>query len=314
MRIKKVNFKIIFFLLIINFLFNSQSISLENKIIFKVNNEIITSLDLENEINYLTALNPNIKKLNENEIIKLSEKSIINEKIKKIEILRTFQNAKIPLDLLEDLLKNIYLNIGIENLKDFKKYLEIKQIDYKVVLSKIETEALWNELIISKFSKKIKIDEVKLREKIKENINTVSKSYLMSEIFFEVKQNENLENKYKEISKSIENEGFDNAALKHSISETSKIGGKLNWIDENSLNDKIKKIVDLKKINEFTDPITVPGGFLVLKINDIKTVKKKRNIDDELKKLIRASQNYQLNQFSKIYFNKVREDIEINEI
>ena len=314
MRIKKINYKIIFYFLIINFFFNSVSISLENKIIYKVDNEIITTLDLENEIKYLTALNPNIKKLNKNEIIKLSEKSIVNEKIKKIEILRAFQNPNIPKNILENLLKNIYLNIDIKNLKDFKKYLEVNQIDYETVLSKIETEALWNKLIFSKFSKKIKIDEVKLREKIKKNISTTIKSYLMSEIFFEIKKNENLKSKYNEISKSIIKEGFDNAALKYSISETSKIGGKLNWIDENSLNDQIKKIISLKKTNEFTNPITVPGGFLILKINDIKTIKKNRNIEDELKKMIIASKNYQLNQFSKIYFNKVKEDIEINEI
>lgn len=314
MRIKKINYKIIFYFLIINFFFNSVSISLENKIIYKVDNEIITTLDLENEIKYLTALNPNIKKLNKNEIIKLSEKSIVNEKIKKIEILRAFQNPNIPKNILENLLKNIYLNIDIKNLKDFKKYLEVNQIDYETVLSKIETEALWNQLIFSKFSKKIKIDEVKLREKIKKNISTTIKSYLMSEIFFEIKKNENLKSKYNEISKSIIKEGFDNAALKYSISETSKIGGKLNWIDENSLNDQIKKIISLKKTNEFTNPITVPGGFLILKINDIKTIKKNRNIEDELKKMIIASKNYQLNQFSKIYFNKVKEDIEINEI
>ncbi len=313
MKIKRHYNKLIFLLLII-FIFQVKSFGLENKIILKVNNEIITTLDLENEINYLSALNPNIKKLSDVEIIKLSKKSILNEKIKKIEISKNFQNPKLPIDFLEELLKNIYSKIGIEKLENFKKYLEINKIDYKEVLSKIETEALWNELIFAKFSNKIKIDETKLRKKIKENLNVTSKSYLMSEIFFEVKKNEKLNDKYQEIAKSITKEGFDNAALKHSISETSKIGGKLNWIEENSINDQIKKIITLKKINEFTEPITVPGGFLVLQINDIKIIKSKKDINEELKKLIRASRNYQLNQFSKIYFNRVKEDLNINEI
>ena len=90
----------------------------------------------------------------------------------------------------------------------------------------------------------------------------------MSEIFFGVKKNEKLEEKYKEITQSILKEGFDNAALKYSTSETSKIGGKLNWIDENSLNDQIKKIINLKKINEFTKPIMY--RWFYLQINDIK--------------------------------------------
>ena len=136
----------------------------------------------------------------------------------------------------------------------------------------------------------------------------------MSEIFFEVRANEKVSKKYNQIVKSIVEEGFNNAALKYSISETSRMGGKLDWIDETSLNEKIRKIVNTHNINEFTNPITLPGGFLILKINDMKITKSEKNIEQELKKLIRATKNSQLNQFSKIYFNKIKEDMEINEI
>ena len=136
----------------------------------------------------------------------------------------------------------------------------------------------------------------------------------MSEIFFEVKIDETVENKYQRIIKLIKELGFENAALKYSVSETSKLGGKLDWINENSLNKKIKDLLNTKKINEFTKPITVPGGFLILKINDIKITKSEKNLDKELQKLIQASKNNQLNQFSKLYFNKVKENVEINEI
>ena len=135
----------------------------------------------------------------------------------------------------------------------------------------------------------------------------------MSEIFFELKKKEKVEKKYQEIKKFILEEGFENAALKYSISETSKIGGKLNWINENSLNVKIKKKLHLKQINQFTKPITVPGGFLILKINNIKETKSKKNIQKELKKLIRETKNNQLNQFSIMHFNRVKVDMEINE-
>ena len=116
MKIKKKNYiKFLFFISVL-LLFQTKSFSLENKIILKVNNEIITTLDLENEINYLTALNPNIKKLNDNEIIQLSKRSILNEKIKKIEILKNFQNASLPEKFLEELLKNIYNNYSYTHL------------------------------------------------------------------------------------------------------------------------------------------------------------------------------------------------------
>ena len=136
----------------------------------------------------------------------------------------------------------------------------------------------------------------------------------MSEIFFELSENEKLDEKYTEISDAINKIGFNNAALKYSISETASIGGKLDWINENSLNDKIKNIINLKNNNEFTEPITVPGGFLILQVNEIKKIKSSKNIDEELKKLIRSSKNLQLNQYSKIYFNKIKENLNINEI
>ena len=304
-----------FVYIIISILFYiTNSFALENKIIFKINNEIITSFDLENEINYLSALNPNIKKVDISEKIQFSKKSLVQEKIKRIEIQKNFDNPNIPDQYLENLLKSIYTKIGIKNLDDFKKYLNSNNVNYNLVLSKIETEALWNELIYLKFYKKIKINENKLLNSVKEKSNNISKSYLMSEILFEITQNEKLEQKYKEISETISKQGFENAALKYSISETAKIGGELNWINENSLNDKIKQSLNKLKKNQFTRPIIIPGGFLILKINDIKEVKLEKNFQKELEKLISETKNNQLNRFSIMYFNRIKEDIEINEI
>ena len=314
MKDKKFYFIKFFFVLLLLLINQVKSFSLENKIIFKINNEIITSYDLENEINYLSALNPNFKKINQQEKIIFSKKSVVQEKIKKIEILKNFDNPKLPDEYLDSLMVNIYTKLGIKNLINFKTYLKSNNINYNFVLSKIETEALWNELIFLKFSNKVKINENQLLKKIVENQNNISKSYLMSEILFEVNENENVQEKYKQISKVILNDGFENAALKYSISETAKSGGELNWINENSLNNKIKKELKKKEKNQFTNPITLPGGFLILKINDIKETKIEKNTEKELKKLITDSKNSQLNQFSIMYFNKVKEDIEINEI
>jgi len=314
MKDKKLFFIKYFFILLLLLIYQVKSFSIENKIIFKINNEIITSYDLENEINYLSALNPNFKKINQNEKIRFSKKSIVQEKIKKIEILKNFKNPKLSDEYLEKLLENIYTKLEIKNLIDFKSYLKSNNINYNFALSKIETEALWNELIFLKYSEKVKIDKNQLLKKIKENPNNISKSYLMSEILFEIKENENIQKKYQQISEFILNNGFEDAALKFSISETAKSGGELNWINENSLNNKIKKLLSVKQKNEFTKPITLPGGFLILKINDIKETKIEKNIDQELNKLIAETKNNQLNQFSIMYFNRVKEDLEINEI
>ncbi len=310
----KEQIKILVYLFIIIVFFSNYVKSIENKILYRVNNQIITSLDVDNEMQYLLALNPNLKNLNKNDIVQISQNSILKEKIKKLEIDKLIEEQDLPIKYLEQLLKNIYSKIGISNINEFKNYLNSKNIPYQSVLDKITIEALWNEIIVSKYSSKIKINKNDLRKEVEKNKNKISKFYLMSEIFFEIKKNEDLNKKYNEIKNTINNDGFNNAALKYSISQTSNIGGKLNWINENSINEKIKTKLNLLKINEFTDPIRVAGGFLILQINDLKTTKTEINTEEELKKLIRSIRNDQLNQFSKIYFNKVKKNTNIDEI
>jgi len=305
--------KILVSLSFIFLIFITSSKSTENKILIKIENQIITSLDVNNEYKYLVALNPNIKNSKKEDIIKLSKRSVLQEKIKKIEIEKNFNNPKIPQKFLEQILQNVYSRIGITNLDDFKQYLIGKNIDFESVKNKLEIEALWNELILIKFSKKIKIDKKKIRKRIKNN-NKFLKSYLLSEISFEISNLKELDKKFQEISEVINDKGFDFAALKYSVSPTSNLGGKLDWINENSLNKNIKKEINNLKINEFTKPINVPGGFLILQINDIKNIEIKIDIDEEFKKLENYEKNNQLNQYSKIYFNKVKKDLEINEL
>ena len=301
------------FLLLILLILNSSVNSLENKIILKIENEIITSLDVINEYKYLVALNPTFKNSKKDDIIELSKKSILQEKIKKIEIDKNFNNPKIPQKFLDQILQNIYSKIGFNNLDEFKRYLTSNNTDLDTVKNKLEIEALWNELILIKFSSKVKINEKELRNRIKKNQNFI-KSYLLSEISFEVSNLKELDNKFQEISKVIINKGFDFAALKYSVSSTSNLGGKLDWINENSLNKNITSAIKNLKINDFTKPINVPGGFLLLQINDIKNTKIEIDVEKEFKKLENYEKNNQLNKYSKIYFNKVKKDLEISEL
>jgi len=291
----------------------AYSFDIENKILIKIENQIITSLDINNESKYLVALNPSIKNTSDEEIIKLAKRSIMQEKIKKIEIEKNFNNLEIPEKFLGQILQRVYSRIGLSSLDDFKKYLINNNIDFENVRKKLEIEALWNELILIKFSSKVKINEKELKERI-ENNNEFLKSYLLSEIFFEVANLNELNNKYQEISKTINDKGFDFAALKFSESETSNLGGKLDWINENSLNKNIRAILNNLKINDFTKPIKVPSGFLILQINDMKNTKIEINFEKEFKKLENYEKNNQLNQYSKIYFNKVKKDLEISEL
>ena len=308
------NLKLIGIIFCLLFFFISKALSLENKILFKINNDIITSIDVEEEYRYLIALNNNLKKLSQNEIIEISKKSIVKEKIKIIEINKNFKDPKIPDEILQQILKNFYTRLNINNLDDFKKYLTFNNVKYQDVKKKIEIETLWNELIKAKFSSKIQINENEIRKNIIKNQKKFSKSYLLSEIFFEISNSSQLNNTYEEIKKIIQAKGFENAAASLSISNTANQGGKIGWIDEDSLNENLKKILSELKVNEITEPLTMPGGFMILKVDEIKRKEKKQNIENELKRIINFKKNDQLSQFSKIYFNKVKKNIKIHEI
>ena len=305
--LKKILFIIIFFLLNLSF----ESNAIESKILIKVENEIITNIDLENEYKYLLALNKNLKEIDIERMDKFSKNSIIKEKIKKIEILKNIEKIDLQDDYIEKILKNVYQKLGLKNINEFKTYLEKEKIDYEFVKNKIAIEAIWNELIYQKFSSKVKIDQKKLREKIlkQKEIN----SYNLSEILFEVNNTINMKSKFDEINNIIKKESFENAAILFSISDTSSNGGKLGWIRQDSLNNKIERKISNLSVGEITEPIVIPQGFIILKLNKVKKVKLEFDTNVELKKLIKIKTNEQLNQFSRMYFNKVKKDIEINE-
>ena len=306
---KKKLISIIFVFLI----FNNTSLSLENKILAKVDQEIVTSIDVDNEAKYLILLNPNIKNLSKKEIFDISKNSIIREKVKYIEINKNFKNLNVPDKYIEPILKNIYQKIGIDNLEIFQRYLKENGIDYEYVKDKIEIETLWNELIFVKFSSKILINKEEIKKRLISEVKQYSKSYMVSEIFFEASGSDQVENIYKKIVKTIENDGFDNAVLSYSSSNTANSGGQLGWIGEEALNENLRNILNEMNEGEYTKPITVPAGFLVLKIDKIKKEKINQNIEKKIDKIINVKKNDQLNQFSKIHFNKVKKDININE-
>lgn len=294
------------------FLINSNA--LENKIILKIENQIITSIDIVNERNYLQALNPNIKNLAEERLNLISKNSLIREKIKEQEILKYTENIVLDEKFLDSLIKQRYSRLGLKNKKEFLKYLKNYNINIKTIEKKISIEALWNELIYQKFSNNIKIDEEKLIKEIKLKLSKDEKNLLLSEIVFKVNNKNDLNKKFEDIKKDINIENFESAALIHSISDSSGLGGKLGWIKLSSLNKLIiNELKNLKK-GDITKPIFTPNGYLILKIDDIKYLKKDFDEKKELNELIKIKTNEQLNQHSIIYFNKIKKNTNINEL
>ena len=306
--------KLVFLIISIISFFPVNVFSTENKILLKIDNEIITSVDVLNEINFINTVNKNTDKISKEELYKISLNSLIKEKIKKIEILRNYESVEVEQTFMKELIASSYQKLGFKDLESFKIHLDNNNISFENFKNKIAIDSLWNEIIFFKFQKKIKIDKDNLRKQIIKKKDKEIKSYLLSEIVFNIDEKLSLENKYNQIKEDILKKGFDNTALIHSISNTSNSGGDLGWINENSLNSKLQKTISKLNIGEITEPIIIQGGFLILKLNDTKKIKNKINVEEELKKLVAKETNQQLNQFSNIYFSKVKKEIKINEI
>ena len=304
--------KIIFSILIYFLFFLNLTLAIENKILVKVNNEIITTVDLLNEIKYLNSINKNFKEFKKEEIYMISKKSLLREKIKEIELLKYFKEIKIKDEFFNNLINDHIKRLQFNSLAEFKNHLKNNEVKFEVIKKKITIEILWNRLIFNKFSKNVKIDREQIRNKL--NSSNIKKELLLSEILFTVENNENLIDKYKLIVKSINEKNFDNAASIYSISDTSQNGGKLGWIPMSALNEKIKNEILNINVGDYSEAIVIPGGFLIIKINDARELENKIDIKKEIDSVANRKTNQQLNQFSVIYFNKIKKNITISEL
>ena len=306
-------FKLILIFQFLFIFFFNENLKANIVIKIKVNNEIITNIDIEKEAEYLKILNPNLNQLKNDKVIELAKTSLVNEIIKKKEILNYIDINK-KNKFVDDYLKNLYSKLNYNSEDEFKIELNSKN-NYSIieVKEKIKLELLWNELIYNKYNQQIKIDRENLKKKIDNIKDENQKEYLLSEIIFKKKKNESLENLVNQIKLSINDIGFNNTANIYSISESSKFGGKLGWVNENSLSNKIFEKLKAIKEGEYTDTIQIGNNYLLLKIDQIKINKIKINKQQELQKLIQFETNKQLNQFSRIYFNKSKINYSINE-
>ena len=301
------------FLIIILFCIISNNIFAQDKIFIAltINNVPITNLDILEEANYLSALNPAVRKINKKEVLSIAKNSLVKEKVKEQELIKYF-NLNEENKYVDNILKQIYSSLNIQSKEEFKNYLSKFDIKLENLIYKINIEARWNELIHNYYSNKFDIDYEKLKNKLKKQKNEMVEIYLLSEILFNIENKSELENVYNKIKSNIDNNSFESAAKIYSLSNTAKSGGKVGWINKNNLSSSIIKELESLKINQISKPIAIPGGYLILRINDKKKEKtKEKNFEDELNKLIIVERDNKLNQFSIIHFSKIKKNTEI---
>jgi len=310
-----INKKILIIIVILIINLNFKSHTSESVFVqYKINDEIITNIDVENESRYLIALNNELKKLSDKKILEIAKISIIKETIKKIELMKYFKlDQKNP--VLDSVIKNFYLKLELNNEDEFMKYLSNYNLTIQDIKKKIEVETVWNQLIYEKFKNQLNIDENALRNRI--NTNTISKEkieYLLSEIIFDKKKNESLNEKMKQINESITDIGFKNTANIYSVSDSAKFGGVIGWVNEDNLSKKIIKIIKELKIGEYSKKIQLGNSFLILKIDNIRKENVEIDKKKEFDKMVKFEKNRQLEKFSKIYYNKIKINTAISEL
>ncbi len=301
----------LFIFFIISFLFFNFSISQEIIIISKVDNEIITNIDIEIEKKYLLLLNNNLNELSKNDFFELAKNSLIREIIKKKEINKSFkQQSEITKNKI---IENFYNRLGFDKKNEFIKFLDKKNISFENLKEKLIIEGLWNQIIYSKFNNKVRINKNSIEKEIINYYNSKDKKYEynLSEIVIDIEKN--ISSKKKEISGYIEQFGFKVAANKYSKSDTSKFGGEIGWIKYSTLTKKIKNKISTIKVGDITDPIQTSNGYLFLKLNNKREITEKFDLENELKQQIKYEKNRQLNQFSLIYYKKLKKNTNVYE-
>ena len=305
---KKLN--ILLFVLLFILLNTKSLIAFENKILFKVDNEIITSIDIYEEIQFLKTFNPELENLEEKELFEISKNSILRDKIKKIEIMNFVKELKVDDKFLIQLIKNKYSKVGVNSLENFENYLKNNNLNIKNFKEKLYIEIIWNDLIFQKFKNKVVIDKEKIKSEILQNPQKESQSeLLLSEIVFDANSKIDFQNKYEKILLDIKNVGFKKTAIIHSNSDTATNGGLIGWVKVDNLNQNIKEIISKLRQGQFSKPIRTSSGFIIIKIEDKKEYESKFDLNEKVQEVIKFKTNEQLDQFSSMYFNKLKKDL-----
>ena len=311
-----ITFLIAIFLLIFNCTYSLSEKFNEIKLLKTINNQIITNYDVKKEYNYLLSLNENLKKLSLEDVLKIAEESLTREIIKSDEIkkfidIENLKNQKVVEDVVLDIMKKL----NFDNIAELEEHLASYDLSVDDLKNKLLIEILWNQLIVTKYQDKININKDNLIKRIEEEnlLNNDIIQYDLSEIVFEINDNNELNSKKKIINESILNNGFENTANKFSISNTSTLGGYIGEIKENQLSNNIKKSLFFLEIGEITDAINIGSNYLILRINDKKIIQEKIDKKLLLKKMIDFERQKQLDTYSQIHFNKLKINTFINE-
>jgi len=307
MKIRKNLFKIIFFIIFINIETNSFGLT-KNKIIARVENQIISSYELKNKVKTMLFLsNQDLSQKNIDLTKNRAMQQLINYKLKKNQTLKfniQVNNNK----QLDNHLNNLSLKYKT-NINGIKKIFENNGLDFEIYLNEIKTEFNWQKLIFNKFKSKIILNEKEIKNEINNFIESQNdlQDYKLAEIEIPLKNNLEDKNTILEVNNQINEIGFEKTAAKYSISTSSLDGGNIGWISSKSLSEEILAILDKMKIADISKPIIQKNTATILKLLDKRTLDI-NNIDiNQLRqRIIKNKKNELLNLYSNNYLSKIK--------
>ena len=296
------------FLFINNFIFSELKSKISNNIVVKVGNDLITSIDIKNEI--ITNLIISKQKVTQETINGNKDyavKNLISKSIKRAEVNKYSVTAYNKNDL-----RNYALGIAKKfntNIKGLKKIFKESNINYETFEKNYETELLWNSFIFSIYKNQININIVEVANEVKVLLKTQIIEYNISEI--EILKSENEKQKIDEVFELIKKEGFEIAAKKLSIAKSSKNSGLLGWVSNRSFSktylDEIKRI----KINEISSPMNNKNSITIFRINNLRKSNDLRKADVLKDKVLARKKQDKLNLFSRSHFSNLENTIAI---
>ena len=308
--------KLLIFISVLVLSFVNLAKAKDIKILFKLENEIITNQDVIDELNYLVSLNNNLISLEKNKLNEIAISSVIKEKIKYLELKKYFKIDENTKEVDSIVLKELNKRLKIDELENIKKYFLLYKLNLNQVKFKIRVELFWNKLIYDKYINKVSVNKKELKNKVLNDFKNkeLIDEYFLKEILFNLEENENLEKKYIDIKNTIKSTGFENAANIYSVSDTSKFGGEIGWVNKLQLSKKITNQLDKIEIGDLTNYIPAGNNYLIIKLDNKRKIKSEINLDKEIELLLQKETDRQLNQYSINFFNRLKKNIFIYEL
>jgi len=308
MKIKKI----IFFIFLSLICIEKVNAQIKDSLFITIGNKPITKSDIVNEIKIILILNnESYSDDKRDQLHKAAVNAIIKRTVKQIEIEKNSSFLKINRKDLEDELTSLARNLNMD-LDTLKNICESNELDFSLIEDQIKTELFWNSLIFELYKNRLKITADEIEEKLKSfQENKQVNEYLISEILVKIKDENNLKLEVGELTKKIENEGFENVAKNLSISESSINGGDLGWLKENIISEQIKSTIEETSVGALSKAIILNQGILIIKVRDKRKMKNTQSLEEMKNELVNSEKLKILNMHSLSHYDKIRRTVTV---